>query len=312
MSTKCGLDPYRAIHFILDFDGTLTHRDTLEQLVQVAKDSTGDRERTDNAWTKCKEAYLEDRANTMKTINLSDSTTVEGESAILKDLEPVETRSVDRVSKSGIFQGLTEQHILDGAAQQREKPNGVRLRNGVREVLDVVNSRRERLRQDEEGNVDDVSILSVNWSQTWIYGCLKSQLDNFEEYNIYKTNICSNELEGLKVSMIPSNGVITGGIFSSRNKLERLTHLRRVSASSGSRTPVIYVGDSWTDLECLIDAELGICIGKPNIETSELAQSFKRIGIKCPHISKLDECDDWNVVWARDFAEIATWLSHNS
>ena len=308
MSTKHILDPYRAVQFILDFVGTLTEKDTLENLVEIAKDSSGDYGRIDDAWAECKELYMQDRATIIKGIDLRDSTTAGDESTILKHLESVEIQSIYRVSHSGIFLGLTEQHILDGAARQREKPNGVRLRTAVQDLLNVVNARKERLRQNGEDITDHISILSVNWSRTWIYGCLKSQLDNFEEYNINKSSIYSNELDGLHDSEHASNGVIAGRIYSSRNKLQHLTNIRQIN----SRSPVIYIGDSWTDFECLIDAELGICIGKPDMEKSELSQSFKRIGLDCPHISKMDDCDSRNVVWARDFSEITLWLYRNS
>ena len=72
---------------------------------------------------------------------------------------------------------------------------------------------------------------------------------------------------------------------------------------------IVYIGDSWTDFECLLAADLGICThdDPPTSTQRKLMDSFQRVGVHCPHMQDLKEADDWGVVWAEDFTEILQW-----
>jgi len=72
----------------------------------------------------------------------------------------------------------------------------------------------------------------------------------------------------------------------------------------------VYVGDSWTDIECLLAADLGICIRDSPMGSSQakLAEALTRLGISCLRLKDYKDADEWGVVWASDFAEICDWV----
>ncbi|KAF2185152.1 hypothetical protein K469DRAFT_708456 [Zopfia rhizophila CBS 207.26] len=343
----------RALHFILDWDDTLTYKDTLDFLVKIAKDGSPNPRRISADWERLKREYSEDYEKTLKekTPNGLPKNIIE-ERRLLKALEVVEKRSIQRVSDSGIFKGLGNYALLEGAtksmdSRERSWENKVMMRTGWNVFIAYVH---QRIRDKQHVELDHVDILSTNWSQAFIFTCLTSasprpelaaqysfmtQLSTpyglsrdwdlqilvndeksqyFEDCSLkpYMT-IYANELE-LRA------GGYTGKvcdekypkIVSSADKLAYLHKLRRISPYSIKPIPIVYVGDGWNDLECLLAADLGICIRNPEDKMTssmkKLADSFKRLGIKCPHIKDFKNVDEWGVVWASNFNEITDWL----
>jgi hypothetical protein len=152
--------------------------------------------------------------------------------------------------------------------------------------------------------------LSVNWSRHFIQACLGAS----GVTDIPTPSIFSNELDKID-SGEPSTGVVIpvitndgGLIMSSGDKLERMKRMRE------SKDQKVYVGDSWTDIECLLAADLGICIRDEPMGTSQkkLAEALTRLGVSCPRLEDYRDADEWNVVWARDFAEIQDWIASKS
>ncbi|KAK4937094.1 hypothetical protein LTR28_009947 [Elasticomyces elasticus] len=140
-------------------------------------------------------------------------------------------------------------------------------------------------------------------------------------------NIMANEIEGLNEPE-GSNGQLSkngrGGIRTSADKLERLRSIQRPTDSAKSperfakreaesAPSIVYVGDSATDLECLLAADVGICIrDEPmGIGQKELAATLDRLGVA---VLRINESQATNtsatpfVWWARDLQEIADQL----
>lgn len=81
------------------------------------------------------------------------------------------------------------------------------------------------------------------------------------------------------------------------------------------RRPIVYVGDSWTDIEALLAADLGICVRDEPLGESQrqLTDALERVGVRCLRLRELGE---WRVgegrgeegggrvVWVRDWEEI--------
>jgi hypothetical protein len=161
-----------------------------------------------------------------------------------------------------------------------------------------------------------------------------------------KLSICANELENISPNTgseqssrsshtipktdkednqpeeIPSTGHIIptpstpSRILSSRDKLHRFSQTSAPN-EKGVPVPRIYIGDSWTDFECLLAADLGICIrDEPMTEAQrKLEDSFRRVGIRCCWLLDLVDREEVEVgveegcvVWVRDFGEINVWL----
>ncbi|KAF2015714.1 hypothetical protein BU24DRAFT_461947 [Aaosphaeria arxii CBS 175.79] len=341
--------PNRAIQWVLDWDGTITLKDTLDALVNISrqiKPTSGIPE----AWSSLTQAYLSDLDTALSTHAPSGKlpTNVLDERSLLLKLRAVEQASVSRVSDSQIFQSLTDKDIKNGA-RDAVKQGRVQLRNGYLDFESHLSSRMDRQHED----IDVVNILSVNWSQHFIASCLntaseasawESKLANFVHswpnpigaYGLSKSKqiqeqvsslhcpsymanlmpfqkrISANELEGLGDG---STGVICAGgddlIVSSSDKLTTFQKMRKMNPYTMKPIPVVYVGDSWTDFDCLLAADLGICIRDEELTSTQrkLHESFERLGIKCPHLKDWKTADDWAVVWVRDFAEIKDWLS---
>lgn len=304
MGTKALVDPTQSIHWILDWDGTITRRDTLDALVSISASSKPNSPVLDE-WKRVSEAYMSDYTTTMKKLAPEGKLpeTLEKERQVLLSLKSVEQASLDRVSSSGIFADLTKA-LLEEGARDVIGSKKVEIRKGFDEFLRFTQNRGH----------DGLNLLSVNWSCCFIDACLRAAGTPLQKSSIY-----ANELDGIGSDSAshghigPRGGVETS-IISSGDKLEYMDQLREKYSESrnagiDSRTPVVYVGDSWTDIECLLEADLGICIRDQPLGSSQkkLAERLESLGIHCPHLSVLSDADGRQVVWARDFAEIIAW-----
>ncbi|KAF2790702.1 hypothetical protein K505DRAFT_250597 [Melanomma pulvis-pyrius CBS 109.77] len=278
----------RAIHWILDFDGTLTKKDTLNALVNVAVAANPGRP-TLAAWQNVTKAYLSDYSTALEQHAPDGNlpTTVIDERKLLWDLEVVEQRSIDRVSAAEIFKDVTGTDLYVGAARAVERRD-VQLRSGSSDFLHYLYMRMSR--QDQ----------------------LPKNTRGLEQNAPFRMDVYANELEGVEEGSQSTGKVCAKGshaIMSSRDKMTYLQCLRKTSPYTMRPVPVVYVGDSWTDFECLLAAELGICIRDDPMTSSQrtLADSLKRLDIRCPNILEWENVDEWSIIWARDFIEIREW-----
>lgn len=295
-------------HFILDWDGTVTQKDTLDALIDICKTIKPAAE-VSSTWNHLTQAYLSDYEAAIRhnAPNNQLPRSVPKERELLLELEAVEQRSIDRVSSSKIFQGLTLQLIQDGARNALANKH-VQFRRGY---IDFENH-LDRNNSHVGAHNDTRSFLSVNWSRYFISSCL-------QVHSIVPTNlgqIYANELQDLGTNtgstgiIIPADANPSGIIISSNGKLRALKNIRD---SHRPAKVIVYVGDSWTDFEALLEADVGICIRDDPITSTQrkLADAFNRCRINCPHISEINTItttkEGWNVVWARNFEEIERW-----
>ncbi|KAJ4338972.1 hypothetical protein N0V95_007917 [Ascochyta clinopodiicola] len=305
MTAKSPLDPNQPIHWVLDWDGTITRRDTLDALVSIAASSKPSSPVLDE-WKRVSEAYMTDYTAAIEKLAPGGHLpkTVPKERDLLGALKTVEQASLDRVSSSGIFAGLTRKLLAEGAKRVIDSRK-VELRRGFSKFLQHMQSRDR----------DELDILSVNWSRHFIRSCLE-----VGEVCVRPQAVYANELDGIEKDLV-STGKISPDensemkIISSGDKLEYLMRLQRLNSASrnespSSSRPIIYVGDSWTDIECLLEADLGICVRDDPIGSSQrkLAERLQSLGIHCPRLQDWKSADEWQVVWASDFAEIQTWI----
>lgn len=304
MVTKHSLVPARPIHWILDWDGTITRRDTLNALVSMAAAVKPDSPILEE-WKRVSEAYMSDYTTAMERLAPGGSLpkTLEEEKELLRALSKVEQASLDRVSSAGIFAGLARQLIDEGAKDLIESRK-VELRTGFTAFIQLAQSRCQ----------DSLDLLSVNWSRRFIGSCLA-----VTEAPVQRGSIYANELDGIENGQV-SRGLISSGddtkmsIISSGDKLSYFNRLRTQPCKSAigyldSATPVVYIGDSWTDIECLLEADLGICIRDepPSSSQKKLGERLEALGAQCRHISDWVQTDQQQVVWAKDFVEVKNW-----
>lgn len=248
-------------------------------------------------WQRVSKAYVQEYAAALEQLAPDGAlpNTVQEEKQLLSKLRDIEARSLSRVSSSGIFAGLTSQAVKMGA-QQAIASRHVQLRNGFSAFLQGIQSQAH----------NDVAILSVNWSRHFIQSCLEASGATVPWHAILANqldNMCSDEPSTGHI--VPTNPVDRGLILSSGDKLARMQEIK------GHK---VYVGDSWTDMECLLAADLGICIRDHPMGTSQkqLAHALERLGIACPRLSDCHELNNSRVAWATDFAEIQNWMERTS
>jgi phosphoglycolate phosphatase-like HAD superfamily hydrolase len=305
------------IHFVLDWDGTITKKDTLDALVTIAADAKPNFP-TQERWKSVVDAYLSDYTSTLDRLaqNGKLPTTLEAEKKLLQDLKRVEQRSLDRILQSRIFKDLTREQLFHGA--NLAISNGsVSLRPGAQHFI----------RSIRDSNPHALHILSVNWSRTFISRCLE-----YSGAEIPKNFILANELGGLDAGRPATGGIGERGdikIISSGDKARYLEMMREARQAEGVLTgngvksvdvgdsrklgPLVYVGDSWTDIECLLAANVGICMRDEPMGSSQgkLAEALGRLGVECPHLKDLSEDAKGQIVWARDFVEIQKWVDRH-
>jgi len=135
-----------------------------------------------------------------------------------------------------------------------------------------------------------VDILSVNWSRVWIQSSLLAAISTpssssqgsectrfSSQIGIYCNDLVVCTSTGLTTGQMTREPVLGGnvGIWTAAHKEKMMEHLvkkRRVAA--GEETLTVYVGDSSTDLLCLLGADVGFVVG------DGLDGTCARIGVK--------------------------------
>ncbi|CAK7236208.1 hypothetical protein SEUCBS140593_009540 [Sporothrix eucalyptigena] len=323
------------MHVILDFDGTITVKDTVDQLANFAvafqeeqNPSTSDEKDWDARWTAIVDNYLADhREHKAGYAPAEDArTTLEHELEFLRSLHGVDCRSIYRLRDAKLFAGMGPDQLYEGGRQavdeesdskDRREENTVRLRPGFAEFLKHTSTQRKW----------PVSIVSVNWSDSWIRGVLGAGDD--EDIRVFANKVTAS---GAIIPNFPrKNAPIDHDhdhddnvpFASCSDKAEALE--AAVAEATRSRPnqseAVVYMGDSTTDLECLVLAGTkrdagggGIAIASGDgPATSKLIQTLVRLGYAVPHVSEAhrfqrprtdDEGDAPRLAWARDYEEI--------
>lgn len=288
--------PSRPVHWVLDWDGTITKHDSLDALVNISASFKPEFPTLDH-WNRVTKAYLDDYTSTLAKLAPGGALpqTIEEEKLLLERLQAVEQRSLDRVSESGIFKGLTKEQLNKGANTAINSKQ-VQVRVGYKDLFHHIHR-----------HGDNFNILSVNWSRYFITACLSAAGAELPLDSIH-----ANELEGVPQGRSSNGHISPDGepkIISSGDKLRCLEQLRKSTPVAGESLPIIYVGDSWTDIECLLAADLGICIRDDPMGSSQrkLADALERLGVQCLHLKDWDQADPSRIVWASSFDEIRAW-----
>ncbi|KAK5999886.1 hypothetical protein QM012_004974 [Aureobasidium pullulans] len=314
----------RPIHLILDWDGTLTRKDTLSLVGSIAYHANPSKSLP--PWSDFVNGYMNDYTEHTSCYEPVSSarTTIDQERQWLASLTPIENKSVQRVESSRIFKGVKDSHVKLVAGTSIE--NGeLQLRNDWDSLFSTLFC----------SPANKISILSVNWSARFIRQSLlsasskltSSGSDTIHSY-VADMNIEANEISGLE-SVEGSDGRLSKDSYSGiRTSADKLSHLplrcqRKLDMCALTKEPtqqqddlVVYIGDSATDLEALLAADVGICIRDDPMGSSqrELADTLHRIGV---NVRSIDEDIDlqraadeqMTVYWTRGFDSVMRALS---
>ncbi|KAG9950791.1 hypothetical protein KCU85_g3287, partial [Aureobasidium melanogenum] len=314
----------RPIHLILDWDGTLTRKDTLSLVGSIAYHANSSRSLP--PWSDFVNGYMNDYTEHTSRYEPSSSarTTFDQERQWLASLTPIENKSVQRVESSRIFKGVKASHVDQIAASSIENSD-LQLRNDWYSLFQTL----------LDNPTNKISILSVNWSERFIRQSLLAASSKLtspasEALHSYVTNmdIKANEISDLE-SAEESDGRLSkdssAGIRTSADKLSHLPlrcqrHVEMCAPKRGLEEQqddlVVYIGDSATDLEALLAADVGICIRDDPMGSSqrELAETLHRIGVD---VRRIDEDIDSKraangqmvVYWTRGFDTVVNALA---
>lgn len=240
---------------ILDWDETITEADTMSILSRATNDP--------KRWPEFVDAYMNDLERHEETYG--QRKTLDDQFSFLGSLGPVEKASVQRIEAAGVFQGVTHTD-LEKAAEH------VRIRDGFEAFC-------RRLDNDV-----CKEILSVNWSTEFIRLALPATTHP-ETWQITANSLGFDE-QGKGTGSVSKDK--EGGIRTGMDKLlylkRRMSELHRIKDDL-----VVYIGDSNTDLPCLLEADLGIVFGN----NESLASTCKKYAINILPFSHLYESNSY-------------------
>lgn len=266
--------------------------------------------------------------------------------AYQNSLRPVEEASAKRVCDGGVFDDITAAEIEDGAAHAFAKGDVV-IRPGWRELLALMDTRQRTAGGEEEADSKThasfkLDVLSVNWSRTWVVGCLRAaapaaaaatSAHSTEEHEKQSVDpvrawaVTANEIPSIAHPITtPSTSRLATNEDSSlvTPPSTRPAHSIRVSADklayfrhghADNRYMRVYIGDSPTDIECLLDAHVGICIRDADVGSGqrELKRTLEEVGrLDVAWVG--DDHGQWaedskrRLLWASDLGEVVSWV----
>jgi 2-hydroxy-3-keto-5-methylthiopentenyl-1-phosphate phosphatase len=279
--------------FILDFDGTITTKDTISVVAKSAisfhlrngKDMTATWEGIVKDYGRDYEAFVGEFRPVKEARK-----TVDEEVAFYRALRSVEERSFERVGRRGLFAGIGEVD-WERFGEEAVRNGDVTIRRGSAEFIRNIGERGAKW-----------GVVSVNFSRAFVRGVLGT-IDS----DIKKVDLRANEPD--------ENGILKGPMLQDGNDGElmttsdaKLSAMKELLTSLGGSkaNEVVYIGDSGTDIECLLeDGVTGIIISDDG--NSSLLQTMKRIGVGISPIDKnyQKEKEAKGVVYLmRDFSEI--------
>ncbi|KAI6088013.1 haloacid dehalogenase-like hydrolase-domain-containing protein [Hypoxylon rubiginosum] len=273
----------------LDFDGTITAKDTVGDLANFAlRVRAAEGEDLKKAWDEVVARYVDDHSAHVHGYRPSsdDRYLPDQEIDYLRRMKHVETRSLGRINDCRLFRGISAAAFRD-AGRDLVADGTIKLRPGFQRFV------RDRIAQGWR-----VWVLSVNWSAAFIAGAC-------------------GELPGVEViaNEVREDGAVAGpdvlnplgtdnkspeprNLTNSRDKLDAMEAVLSVEGLAGK--PSVYFGDSTTDLECLLVVGRGFVVS--DREDSSLLKTLRRIGKDVPHIR--DQNATGKLAWTSNYEDI--------
>lgn len=310
----------KPINLILDWDGTITTKDTMfayGKIADIRDVRLGKKPTGTESFGAFGQAWLDDYAahEAAYTPKARDRSQPAQESAWLKSLSAVEGKSAKRVEDSSLFVGVTRSDVVN-AARELLAEGKFALRAGWKDSF--IKAHCNSISETNQASNFYIRILSVNWSESFIRASLSEAASNSRSSNdpdlkgfIEALPVAANEVSGLD-SPGGSSGTLTDPSHAIiRTSFDKLQTLKTQQGSYS-----VYVGDSTTDFDCLINADVGICIRDEPMGSSAraLAETFSRLGYNVRHVGELASWQEMNtqgssLLWARDFNEILSLFS---
>jgi len=316
----------RPIHLVLDFDCTLTKHDSLHLLREIPlrrNARLGHYAIPVPEWSALERAYMEDynrhqeaTAATKRELAriTSASAARSAYSQYLASRRVVELQSLQRAEAWGLFKGVTIDDVR-GAAQAVIADGRLSMREGWQQLLCSVRSASQ----------SKASIISVNWSASFIRECLLADLkqhgqdrEDLSTMIERDLEIHANDIDGLHEPH-GSSGRMQSKVHTSADKLKYLPLSQGNNPDYPFRQAdecnpyLIYVGDSSTDFDALMAADTGIWLNPAeNVEDAQrdCQQSFKPLQLTFYDLARSSGHIETpqGLAWANDFESITDYV----
>lgn len=298
----------RRLLFLVDFDETLTRtgKDTISRIASAAYSHQHSSAQL-LPWSYFTDTYMRDYNRHTQSYPQATRNTLAAEKEFLKSLKSIERASIERVEASGIFKDLSLPMLIQTAIGDKQQLEEL-MRKGWWIALKKVLERGE--------SWGKVAVVSVNWSRRWIRECLEGsvQLGEDEIAKVRRIEIYANELV-VKDDERTTTGLLDrwfgqedGGIWTGWDKLRVMEDIikKEFKEEREKTALVVYVGDSTTDLLCLLEADVGIIFGR------RLDGVCERLGIEVQEgFSVMDtrlEEPRKKLVRIEDWREVEEWI----
>lgn len=248
---------------VLDWDETITNHDTLDLVVPADTEIKSD----SPPFSYFTDAYMHDYDAFNRDHDEVNS--LEQLLRYLDDVDYVEKRSLDRIVSHGLFKGIPEDTLQTRAGK-------VEFREGWEGAGQWLQTHAKT------GHVT-AYVLSVNWSKPFIQAALCRSMSRAEDLAQTEepfdvtgiAGIVSNELD-VDSHTRTCTGRVNGpyGQSPMRTGQHKADALRRLQKDNVGDS-CVYVGDSLTDLPCMLQSDVGIIVGK----AAKLLRRLRDIGL---------------------------------
>lgn len=271
--------------FALDFDRTITIEDTINTIVEYALTKQLSRGHDIfTTWSDIVRRYNEEYSDHVKRCHsaLETATSIDDIIAYSRSFKELELSSFESVSSSGIFQSITVSD-WEASGQYAARNGKVSVRSGFQEFVEKLEPPGARW-----------GVVSVNFVAAFVRGVLK------ESARIRDVRVLANQPDQNGIMSGPNDSKV---IATSDAKLIWMKDFFTEVDPRGARMN-FYVGDSLTDIECVMDFSVtGIILSEHG--DSELISTLTKVGVDLVHISEYP-IKSKPTYWARNFREISS------
>lgn len=272
----------RPVLLLLDWDGTLTLKSTLGLIASISTHPS-----IHPNLSGLSKAYSDDLEIHEQKYRLQkkDRKSLSDELEYLESLEAVERASIQRIEASDILKDVSVKEV-DAAADDAIERRKIVLRRGWEKMIESVQQRNGRM-----------GIISVAWSAHFISAALaisattrptKGTAIKLDEVEVRANEILADGSGRLdRYFRSEDRGIWTGdGKVRVMNEMID-SFIESEGEGEGAKPRVVYVGDSPTDLGCLMNADVGVCVrdgdGGLTGEQEALKEVLERVGVGCMH-----------------------------